>query len=586
MRKFAWAAALLALLPRLADAADYSAAGIVLERDASASQRYAAEEIAKYVKLATGRSPRTGGAANGRAIMIETAPGDSSLGPDGFSIEEKDGVVRIRGSRERGCLYGAYELIERFLGVRWYSPDFEVVPRREAFEVPDGFSLSETPDFEMRMMEWYDVDRDGGFSSKLRLNSGSGALADKRFGGDACRFGKGLGICHTFASLLGDEYFDAHPEYFSMVDGRRTKERSQLCLTNPEVLAIVTSNVLKKIRQDPGAVMYGVSQNDWYGYCTCPKCAAVDAEEESPAGTMLRFVNAIAEEVEKEFPKALVETLAYQYTRKPPKLTRPRGNVVICLCTFECDISHPIETGLSRENTLFRRDLRKWGKIAERMFIWDYVANFAHYPATFPNYGVLQANLRFFRSSGVRHVFELGAYQGTGADFADLKAWLIAKYMWKVERDEKALLDDFFRGFYGSAADIVREDFEEVKGHCASLPMTTLSNSDGLRLAALPERYFDRALARRKAALAAAETDSEHAGNIRKWAYSIAYTRLFRLRSKMQCLGDITADEKRLAGELARDIVSYGDVVKNLRISEWADRNAGRKAFLGEAVKW
>ena len=585
MTRFAWVAALLAISPRLADAADYSAAAIALERDASASQRYAAEEICRYVEKATGRSPRIGGATAARTISIETAPRDSALGPDGFSIEEKGGTLVIRGSRERGCLYGAYELIERFLGVRWYSPDFEVVPRREAFEVPDGFSLEERPDFEMRMMEWYDVTRDGAFAAKLRLNAGS-ACDEKKFGGDAYRFGKGLGICHTFASLLGDEHFDAHPEYFSMVDGKRTKERSQLCLTNPEVLAIVTSNVLRRIRQDPDAAMYGVSQNDWYGYCTCPKCAAVDAEEESPAGTMLRFVNAIAEEVEKEFPNALVETLAYQYTRKPPKLTRPRRNVVVCLCTFECDLSHPIETGLSRENMFFRRDLREWGKIADRMFIWDYVANFAHYPATFPNWGVLQDNLRFFRSSGVKHVFELGAYQGAGADFADLKAWLIAKYMWKVDRDEKALLGDFFKGFYGSAADIVREDFEEAKGHCESHPMTTLFNSDGLKLAALPEQYFDRALARRKAALAAAEGDSEHAGNIRKWAYSIAYTRLFRLMSKMECLGALAEDERKLAGELARDIVSYGEGVKNLRMSEWTDRNASRKVFLGEAVKW
>ena len=220
------------------------------------------------------------------------------------------------------------------------------------------------------------------------------------------------------------------------------------------------------------------------------------------------------------------------------------------------------------------------------MFVWDYVTNFAHYPATFPNWGVLQDNLRFFRANGVRNLFELGAYQGTGADFADLKAWLLAKYMWKVERDEKALLDDFFKGFYGSAADIVREDFEEAKGHCASLPMTTLSNSDGVKLEALPESYFDRALARRKAALAAAKGDAAHAPNILKWTYSVAYTRLFRLMSKMQCLGDISAEEKKLAGELARDVVSYGEVVKNVKMSEWADGNAGRKVFLGEAVKW
>ena len=38
-------------------------------------------------------------------------------------------------------------------------------------------------------------------------------------------------------------------------------------------------NVLERIRRDPDATFYGVSQNDWRGYCECTNCAAVDAEE-------------------------------------------------------------------------------------------------------------------------------------------------------------------------------------------------------------------------------------------------------------------------------------------------------------------
>ena len=124
------------------------------------------------------------------------------------------------------------------------------------------------------------------------------------------------------------------------------------------MLRIVTSNVLARIRKDPGASFYGVSQNDWYNYCTCPACKALDDAEESHAGSMIAFVNQIAEAVEKEFPEVTIETLAYQYTRKPPKTIRPRANVMPCLCTIECDFSFPITASAFKENRAFMDDIR------------------------------------------------------------------------------------------------------------------------------------------------------------------------------------------------------------------------------------
>ena len=88
-----------------------------------------------------------------------------------------------------------------------------------------------------------------------------------------------------------EKYFNEHPEYYSEVNGKRLGKRTQLCLTNPDVLRLVTEEVLRRIREDPNASFYGVSQNDWYNYCTCEKCKAIDDYEESHAGTMIAFVN-------------------------------------------------------------------------------------------------------------------------------------------------------------------------------------------------------------------------------------------------------------------------------------------------------
>ena len=355
-----------------------------------------------------------------------------------------------------------------------------------------------------------------------------------------------------------------------MVGGRRLKEHTQLCLTNPDVLAIVVSNVLARIRADPGAKFYGVSQNDWFNGCECPRCAAVDAEEESRAGTMVRFVNAVAEAVEREFPGVLIETLAYQYTRRPPKKTRLRRNVVPCLCTIECDFAHPITGGVYPENASFRRDIDGWAAQTDALYLWDYTTCFSSYPQVFPNGGVLRENLRFFRDHGVKMMFEQGAYQGSHAHFAELKSWLLAKLMWNPDQPLGPLLDDFFGGFYGKAASVVRADYEDAVARYAARPDVPLSIFDNCRLAALGEDYFAAAEERRRAALDIAAADgAERLRNVKAWAFSVDFTRFARLMAK----GRSTPAEERLYAELADRLRGELDASPSIRLAENGEAN-------------
>ena len=354
---------------------------ILRAADASPSVMYAAEELREHVKRMTDvelpivtddqPQPPVKAIVLGRTKYTIPANVQQELGDDGFYLKTCGPHLLVVGSDVRGVLYGVYELLERFGGCRWYASWHTVVPKRDAFSVPDDLSDIQRPAFPCRDALWFDC-RNGDFAARNRGN-GIGHGQQERHGGNTWRFGGGLGNCHTFNTLLPPEkYFDAHPEYFSLVKGRRLKERTQLCLTNPDVLRIVTSNVLERIRKDPDAKFYGVSQNDWYNFCTCTNCAAVDAEEGSHAGTMIRFVNAIAEAVEREFPGKCIETLAYQYTRKPPKKTKLRHNVIPCLCSIECDFSRPLDKSPYMQNVSFVKDLEGWNKLTDWLYVWDY----------------------------------------------------------------------------------------------------------------------------------------------------------------------------------------------------------------------
>ena len=142
---------------------------------------------------------------------------------------------------------------------------------------------------------------------------------------------------HTFNSLVPPEiYFKDHPEYFALRDGKRLP--TQLCLTNPEVVKVVIQNLRRQIAQNPRAKYWSVSQNDNRQYCKCDECRALDEKEGSHSGTMINFVNQVAE----QFPDYMISTLAYEYTRKAPATIKPAKNVNIMLCSIEVRRDLPI----------------------------------------------------------------------------------------------------------------------------------------------------------------------------------------------------------------------------------------------------
>src|SRR5437764_7880084 len=99
----------------------------------------------------------------------------------------------------------------------------------------------------------------------------------------------------------------------------------------------MVKNALAWIKKHPEAGMISISQNDWIGNCQCDVCKAIDKEEGTPAGSLITGVNAVAAEIQKQYPDFLVETLAYQYTRHPPKHVKPAKNVIVRLCSIEAD---------------------------------------------------------------------------------------------------------------------------------------------------------------------------------------------------------------------------------------------------------
>ena len=325
--------------------------------------------------------------------------------------------------------------------------------------------FSSRPDFAYRDLYWRGA-LNGRFALQCGLNSARADIAPE-MGGKVSFYR----YSHTFEELVPPEkWFDSHPEYFSLVNGKRRREHSQLCLTNPDVLEICIEGVRRWMREHPECRIFSVAQNDWYGYCECEHCQAIDRREESHAGALLAFVNAVADAVRDEFPDNRIHTFAYLYSRKAPRFLRPRENVIVRLCSIECCQSHPMGAcrqaigGIDVENNAadafalsgqaFTDDLADWAKIAPHLYLWDYTTNFSNYLQPFPNWHVMGENLRLFRRLGVEGVLEQGNYSpGKTSAFAPLRIYLLSRLLWNADADSDELIRTFVRGYYGPEAE-------------------------------------------------------------------------------------------------------------------------------------
>ena len=162
----------------------------------------------------------------------------------------------------------------------------------------------------------------------------------------------------------------------------------------------------------------------------------------------------------------MIDTLAYQYSRPAPRLTRPRRNVCVRLCTIEACFAHPLATCADAarrvkrpdgSSSSFIRDLEEWARVCDRLYIWDYTTCFAHYPSPHPNWNVLQPNMRSFVKNHVKGVFEqaCGAVGG-GTDLNELRAYVIAKLLWNADCDVARHITEFTDFYYGAAAPAIR----------------------------------------------------------------------------------------------------------------------------------
>jgi len=351
---------------------------------------------------------------------------------ESFLIYANTGGVWLAGKEPIGDVYAVYTLLEELLGCMKFNADEEYVPVMKSVTIPNTERVW-SPAFPFRIPAFKERwDRNYGHWHKVNNFSDWGRW-----------------WVHSFHRLVPPEdYYAKHPEYFALVDGRRLQD-GQLCLGNPEVIELLKTKLAQEIALNPTATYWSVSQNDCYNYCECELCTKMYDEYGSYSGAYIYMANELA----RAFPDKQISTLAYQFTREAPRGIVPLPNVNIMFCSIECNRSMPLEE--DPRSIGFVDDMKAWAALTNNIFVWDYVVQFRNYLTPFPNFHVLQPNIRFFRDHGGRMMFQQGSGR-SWSDLSDLKQYLIAKLLWNPDLDADSVSNRFLGLYYGDAAPYIR----------------------------------------------------------------------------------------------------------------------------------
>jgi len=426
---------------------------IIIPTNASLPEKRAGEQLQKYLQQISGvklrlqydrvpERPTEILVGNTNRQASKTLKKQSiDLGTDGFHVKSIDGKLVFVGGSKSGVEYGIYSYLEKYHDCRYFHNSEIVIPKKKDVAL-GNIDLQEVPSFEFRD-NYYRPTFNGEYTAWHKLDHANSGVEWSNY------------WVHTFFKIIPPaKYFKSNPEYFSLFEGKRIND-GQLCTTDENVINLTIKHIKDDIRKNGKKKYYSISQNDTGKNCQCDECAAINKKEGSPSGSILYMVNKVAEAL----PDVTISTLAYTYSRKPPKNVRPAQNVQIVLATIEANRSKSI--AVDTKSSSFRKDINGWKNLTNNIMIWDYTINFSHLMAPFPNLRVLQPNLQYFKNNNINSIFSQGNLEH-GGEFAELRSYLISKMMWNSNLNFENTMDEFLSGYYGSAGSSIKKYINQM----------------------------------------------------------------------------------------------------------------------------
>lgn len=477
---------------------------------------------------------------SGDVILITT--GDSNPLAKGFPESMGDGFVAdvpgswriksfphngrvvtvIRGRDRAGTLYGAYAYLEQ-LGMRFYGlgEQATVYPASRG-PLPRQIDTAEKPCYLTRGFWAWENRGDRTFftwMARNRLNFWCTASeAD-------VQFNKKLGLKLTagqhdvqfrclnpkaeypydHAGFAGDDdkpadpykpgpepakdtnndgklsYFEAHPEWFGLVNGKRSDRITpdggdNYCTSNSDATAELVRNMVHELIE--GTWRFADILNFWMldggKWCDCENCRAQGTYTDRLMLVIDAALKGMAKAREESRLKREVEiaTLAYHETLSPPTKPLPADfDYQHCSVTYfpiaRCYVHSLADPACTEINRNQQEQYQGWTTGAGRhytgsIFIGEYynVSSLKSMPVLFPR--IMAADIPWYYRNGARHFHYMHTPTRLWGTWT-LNQYLMARLLWNTETNVDKLLDEYFERFYPTTAAATRAFYDELE---------------------------------------------------------------------------------------------------------------------------
>ena len=358
----------------------------------------------------------------------------------------------------------------RELGVRWYYPGElgEIVPKATDIALPTVNRVVR-PEFALRKLGWWS--RHAGMTTDeilwcLRLGTNEGA--------DIIGLTQ---LCHGSKFVhLREEFKEAHPEYFALRNGRRATDHKRgqgaPCLSS-EAFFQHHLKYARAVFDHYNEPLISIDVVDGYsvGVCGCELCKGKGRPELGWDGHVsdyvLGYVNRVALELHKSHPGKMVSALAYGGYKLPPtSIDAFSPNLALLMCQSRRMFYDP----QAREKT---RQLREdWlEKLpSKQLFTYEHYQTsrpggaWEGIPVYFPH--LISEDLRTLKGVIAGEFIEL--YQPSDPSklpydylaISHLNIYVTTRLWWDPDRDVEALLEEYYRTFYGPACNEMKAFIE------------------------------------------------------------------------------------------------------------------------------
>lgn len=443
------------------------------------AEEFAAAELKAYLGKVTGKAFTIVSEANHDGTpaihlgqtALATANRAGNYGKEEYHLKTVGKNVIITGGRPRGVLFGTYEFLERFAGVRFLSVNFEHIPRRDAIAVPADLDIRHAPPFIYRDIYPGRGNLPGEYRRKVRQNSGS---AHAQFGFRES-YGSPNGV-HTMHIYSAD-----FPKEISWMNKNGNRQvvgspfGGSICFSQPEVLDRFAAKVKDYVRKDrarcaetgaPWPVFYVVDQNDCKVECFCPECQEM-IKQHDISGLVIDFMNKLWDRVSADYPDIYLMMFAYHDSTTPPTSgLKPKGNIIVRLAYMDHEFT---ESGKVKRDVMFPLShpnnkpyddaMTAWHNCADNIAIWDYWKLFrCSFQTPIHNLAAIPGLVRRYRDINAKHFFvEMELDPTVPLTFFDLRYYLGAKMMNDPDLDSDQLIAEYMTLFYGKGAPFMQE---------------------------------------------------------------------------------------------------------------------------------